>query len=54
MTKPGRPSIGGSKCIKQNVSFTPEDYAELAKINPSISLAIRQLIKERKERQHNG
>ena len=54
MTKPGRPTIGSSKCIKQNISFTPEDYVELANINPNISHAIRQVMKERKERQHNG
>lgn len=54
MTKAGRPPIGSARRIKCSVSLTPEDHDVLTKINPSISLAVRQIIKERKEGNDNG
>lgn len=45
-----RPRIGSGKVVNTSISLLPDDLDYLLSINPVISKAIRQLIKERKER----
>lgn len=48
----GRPRIGQSKTVGVSITVLPDDLDYLLTVNPQISKAIRQLIKERKEQNH--
>lgn len=55
MNKPltGRPRLSTcGKAIRKPITILPEDLAYLLAINPNVSKAVRQIIKERKE-QHD-
>lgn len=48
--KPGRPPISADgRTVQVTLTILPEDYKALLAINPKISRAIRQVLKERKE-----
>lgn len=53
--KRGAPTISGAgRTIQYTLTITPEDAAYLLAINPQISKAIRQIVKERKASRHDN
>ena len=47
--RPGAPRLSPEGARRLTISISNEDLAELAKIHPQPSKAIRQVMKERKE-----